>query len=97
VLVDVKNDTAQRYVPAAIEPPVVLVENPVAVDVENDCEFNNAGGAAVTVSVQLCDSPPTGCCANVTMLKANNKLIKPNKRFIRKLLLWLKPLRFCVA
>jgi hypothetical protein len=32
-------------------PPVVAVENPVAVEDENDCEFNSGGGASVIVSV----------------------------------------------
>jgi hypothetical protein len=48
----VKNVTPQRYVPAAMLPPVVDAENPVAVEDENDCEFNNGGGASVMVSVQ---------------------------------------------
>jgi len=36
VFVNVKNVTPHRYVPAAIEPPLALVENPVFVAVEND-------------------------------------------------------------
>jgi len=56
VLVDVKNVTPQRYVPAAMLPPVGDCENPVAVADENDCEFNNGGGATVIVSVHDCVS-----------------------------------------
>jgi hypothetical protein len=47
----VKKVTPHRYVPAAMLPPVVAVENPVAVEDENDCEFNSGGGASVIVSV----------------------------------------------